>query len=267
MAQQVVLGGPSHARGLAVLCGWGGSSLKNVLKYSTLWHKLGWRTATAAMSLDQTFYPASWTIMDEVSAELAATCRTHRAARSDALVAAHAFSNGGTFLMLSVLAAANDSEIFDGVVYDSCPSRPSTAPWLAAGAPLVIATSGLSSSSMGLQLLRHVPYAIVATLAMPLRPLPPPLGRWPQLFSADANPPRRELMVYGDEDALIPAAHVEAFVRLRESQGSTVRTLLCTGSPHVSHLRTNPSQYAHAIEEFVTALEGPAASTQLVSKL
>ena len=59
--RHVSFAGPPTARNLAVLCGWGGSKLKNVTKYADFWHRLGWRTVTVEMTVDMTrmtFYPA-----------------------------------------------------------------------------------------------------------------------------------------------------------------------------------------------------------------
>ena len=148
MAQlPIAFGGPPNARGLAVLCGWGGSTLKNVCKYASVWHKLGWRTATAAMSIDMTFLPGSWTPANEVARTLAKECRLHRERHGpDALIASHALSNGGVMLMLSVLEEASSDEPvhFDGAVYDSAPSSKHLP--LPMGAPLIIISAGLPAA-------------------------------------------------------------------------------------------------------------------------
>lgn len=260
-----IISGPSSARGLAVICGWGGGSLKNVNKYAALWHRIGWRTATAAMSMDNTFFPASWTSMPELTRAMADECRAHRASRPDSLIVSHAFSNGGTFLKLSMLGEERQAgELalrFDGTVYDSCPSVHRRL--LPAGAPIVLAVSGMPVSDVAKAMVTHVPYSLAASLAYPFMTLPPPLGLFSRLFTADGNPPRPELFVYGEKDFLIPPDQVESFVRLRESQGSTVQTLgPLRDSAHCGHLLTHPKEYAKALEAFAKSLERSCDSEQ-----
>ena len=267
----LIISGPASARGLAVLCGWGGSKLKNVNKYASLWHKLGWRTAAASMSMDNTFFPASWTTMPNLTRIISRECRAHRASRTDSLLVSHAFSNGGTFLQLSLMAAheAERSRAplrFDGSVYDSGPS--SYKRLLPLGAPFVLASSGMPASEIAPLLLRHLPYSLAAALADPLTAaaggsLPPPLGLFGRLFTTDGNPLRPELYVYGERDFIIPPAQVEAFMEIRRGLGVPVSALgPLAGSPHCAHLRTHPEEYAKALEAFTRSLEqGAPAST------
>lgn len=250
----IAFGGPAGARGLALMCGWGGGSLKHVSKYAQLWHKNGWRTAAAAMSIDMTFFPASWTEMKDVVETIANESRRHCASRPDALIACHAFSNAGVLMMLSVLEdAAGNAVRLDGAVYDSAPSRKGLV--LPAGAPLVIASSGLPPSEAAFKLAVHTPHALAATLAFPFRQPPPPIGLFPKLFDAVTNAPRTELFIYGDQDRIIPPNHVEAFINLRAAQGSTILSPGCLRSGHVNHLRTNADTYAAALTDFTSMLE------------
>jgi hypothetical protein len=266
MAQlPIAFGGPPNARGLAVLCGWGGSTLKNVCKYASVWHKLGWRTATAAMSIDMTFFPGSWTAANEVARTLAKECRLHRERHGpDALIASHALSNGGVMLMLSVLEEASSDEPvrFDGAVYDSAPSSKHLP--LPMGAPLIIISAGLPAAETAKSLALHVPYCLFTSLLLPIRTPPPPIGLFPKLFGIEMNPPRPELFIYGEEDRLIPPDQVEAFISLRVAQGSAVQTsgrLAC--SPHVSHLRSYPEVYEKALASFAASLENPRPVSRL----
>ena len=249
MSPHLRLAGPSHARGLAVLCGWGGSSLRNVSKYEPLWHRLGWRTVTAAMSLDMVFYPSRWTTVGAVTDAIARECRSQRSSHGpDARVIAHAFSNGGALLKLSLLDQGD--LFFDGTLYDSAPSRQGIP--LPAGAPFVIAASGNTTSRIGMDVARHLPYALAASMAYPFVELPSPIGLFPRLFTTHGNSPRPELFVYGDKDFLIPPSHVEDFMALRKSQGCEVDVLgPLVDSPHCGHLRAHPEQYAAAVESFV----------------
>lgn len=253
LASHLAIGGARDARGLAVLFGWSGSSLRNVQKYAAVWHKLGWRTATAAMSIDMTFFPGSWTPANEIASALAEECRDHRERiGSDALVASHAFSNGGAMLMLSVLEEA--AEKFDGAIYDSAPSY--NGRLLEAGAPVIIMSSGLPKAEQAKKLLVHTPYCLAACLLHQFRQAPAPIGLFPKLFGAETNPPRPELFIYGDKDFLIPPAQVEKFIGLRESQGCAVRSLpRLAGSPHVGHLRSYPKEYEDAVGDFARELE------------
>ena len=260
MTSRVAFAGPSNARGLAILCGWGGSKLKNVQKYAELWHRAGWRTATAPMSVDHTFFPRDWTEIGEVSRAIAQHCREHRAARgTDARVAAHAFSNGGTFLMLSL--QEDDSALkFDGAVYDSAPTKQIDA-LLPLGLPLVAMSSGQPAATIA----KHVPYCLAATLAYQLgRKHPPPMGLFPKLFAAETNAPRPELFVYGEQDRVIPPSHVEAFVRRRKRHGCAVTTLgPLAGGLHCNLLSTHPEEYADAISGFAQSLEKRTAAEGL----
>jgi hypothetical protein len=156
------------------------------------------------MDMDMTFFPDRWTTMPQVTSEVVALCNEHRESRPDALVASHAFSNGGTFMQLALMQDA--AVRFDASVYDSGPSHR----WLPlpSGAPMVLAISGMPAATIAVGFVRHVPYAILATLAYPFVQLPPPLGRFPRLFDAQANPPRPELFVYGETDYVIPPGHV-----------------------------------------------------------
>ncbi len=260
----IAFGGPANARGLAVICGWSGSALKNVCKYASVWHKLGWRTATAAMSIDMTFYPGSWTLANDVARTLAEECRSHRRRRPDALIASHALSNGGTLMMLSVLEEVSSEEPirFDGAVYDSAPS--SKGMILPAGAPAIVLSAGLPAATAVKQLARHVPHSLLTTLLYPVRTPPPPIGLFPKLFDVDTNPPRPELFIYGQTDRLIPPGHVEAFISLRKSQGSVVQTTgRLVNSPHVSHLRTYPDEYEQALADFAGSLALPRPTSKL----
>lgn len=244
--------GPAGARGLAVLCGWGGGRLHHVQKHAVLWHRIGWRTATVCMDMDMTFFPARWTRVPAVAREVMEACDEHRASRPDSLIASHAFSNGGMLMQLALMQ--DDAVTFDGSVYDSGPSY-SWIP-LPLGAPMVLTVSGLPVSEIARGLARHVPYAILATLAFPFVALPPPLGRFPSLFSASTNAPRPELFVYGQADYVIPPSHIESFIRKRQDHGADVHVLgPLPNSPHCSHLRMHREAYAQALEDFTRLIE------------
>lgn len=110
--------GPSTAKHMAVICGWGGGKLKNVHKYAALWHRLGWRTVTIEMTIDMTFYPSTWTPVGSIAQTIAWECRQQRSSHPDARIVSHAFSNGGTFMKLMIMDEASDPNFFDGTVYD-----------------------------------------------------------------------------------------------------------------------------------------------------
>ena len=255
----VVHGGPSRARGLAVLCGWAGGRMKHVVKHAELWHRLGWRTASVTMPWDEVFFPARWTSLPSVVQELARVVRRHRAEHADdgAVCAAHVFSNAGALCLLSLLSSHEEAAAplaFDGVVYDSTPSNPRHVKPYAAPIVIGMGAAGLSSRELVSTLARHTPHAIGATMAMPAVGVPPPLGLFPRLFEAGHNPPRPELLVYGTEDALIGPHEVEHFGALRERQGAAVRRLRLEGSGHCSHMLTHPDRYAAEVEAFVKRL-------------
>eukprot|EP00316_Scyphosphaera_apsteinii_P005878 CAMPEP_0119321034 /NCGR_PEP_ID=MMETSP1333-20130426/54215_1 /TAXON_ID=418940 /ORGANISM="Scyphosphaera apsteinii, Strain RCC1455" /LENGTH=275 /DNA_ID=CAMNT_0007327897 /DNA_START=31 /DNA_END=858 /DNA_ORIENTATION=- len=247
--QHIKFGGPQMAMNFAVLCGWGGSKLKNVSKYAELWHRIGWRTATIEMTMDMTFYPAYWTKVREVARIIANKCHAHRLSQGPtAKLVSHAFSNGGTFMQLSILEEGTGVR-FDGAVYDSAPSR--QIRFLPAAAPLVIASSNKPCDELLRDIRRHVPYALAATVASAFIDMPPPLGLFSKLFTPEGNAPRPELFVYGERDRMIPPSHVESFVRLRKSHGCHVHVLgPLKDSPHCEHGRTYSMEYEHAIERF-----------------
>jgi len=266
VARHVLFGGPASSRHLAVLCGWGGGKLKNVHKYASFWHRLGWRTATVEMTMDMTFFPASQTAAADVARSIARECREQRVAHGDeARIVAHSFSNGGTFMKLAVLEEGGVS--FDGAVYDSAPSL--STRFLPLGAPFVIASSGGSFGARLREATRHLPYALAATVAAPWSDRPPPLGLFRKLFSAETNVPRPELFVYSADDALIPSHMVERFIERRRMHGSApvqvLGPLAC--SPHCSHGKTHPLDYAAAVARFAAVVvEAPRVHAGAVTR-
>jgi pimeloyl-ACP methyl ester carboxylesterase len=255
-ARHVLLAGPAKAKNLAVLCGWGGSKLKNVGKYAELWHRIGWRTATVEMTMEMTFMDASRTPAEAVAAMIAEECRHHREQQaSSAQIVSHSFSNGGTFMSLLIQDQAADVR-FDAAVYDSCPSLYTRL--LPLGAPFVLASSGKPYTEIAVDMVRHVPYAFAWTVGAitNLAALPKPLGLFHRLFTAEDNEPKPELFVYSSTDWLIPPSHVESFIEARKAAGSKPIHVLgpLANSPHCGHIRTHPEEYASAIAEFAKSL-------------
>ena len=254
-ARHVLLSGPANAKNLAIICGWGGSKLKNVAKYAALWHRIGWRTATVEMTMEMTFTDASRTPAASVAAMVADECRQHRMGSSDAKVVSHSFSNGGTFMSLLIQDCAADVR-FDAAVYDSCPSLYTRL--LPLGAPFVLASSGKPIAEIAVDMVRHVPYAFAWAFAgiTNLVALPKPLGLFHRLFTAEDNKPKPELFIYSSADWLIPPSHVESFIESRKAMGSDPIHVLgpLADSPHCGHIRTHPEEYAQAIENFAKAV-------------
>ena len=258
------------SRGLAILCGWTGGSLRNLRKHEEPWRRLGWATLSTPMSIDSTFFPPNRSGLASVAKELIQVVKKHRAARSDALVVSHCFSNGGVMLMLEMLrahaqeqgtiGAASVSKLFDGAVYDSAPSR-EIQHWMA---PVVIMTAGLPAAETAWQLAKHTPYALTNSLVAALlsgthhrTSLLEPLGSFGDLRDANVNPPRAELCIYGDGDRLISPADVENFIQHRRQEcGADMASCFCSGSSHVAHYRDHPRLYEQAIEALIAKLGG-----------
>lgn len=256
---RVHLSGPAEARGLSLLLGWAGGAARSVQKHAAAWHRAGWRTATAEMTIDMSFFPSVATALPALVDELLAEARSHRR-RSDSLLVAHCFSNAGLFALTSMLRRDAALEI-DGAVYDSAPSPEShIRPW---AAPMVIAASARGGSRAAL-LAKHVPYALGASLVAPFVGVPPPIGFFADVRDPSRNRPRPELFLYSPADALVPAAGIEEFMRARRQLPGGAAQASCRfdGSAHVAHFKRHPEQYEAAVGAFAAALaEGrpPAA--------
>lgn len=259
-ARRVHVSGPSQqdARGLALLLGWAGGALKHVQKHAAMWHRAGWRTAAAEMTIDMTFFPAAWSSLPQVVDVLLREAREHRRTKAGSShLAVHNFSNAGTFLMNALLKAECGQLVLDGVVYDSCPSPlEHVGPW---AAPMVISSSGLSTSATAYQLARHVPYALAASLATPLLGASGPMRHHAELWDA---PPRPELFVYSPADRLVSAAGIEAFMAHRRRQGCEQQVgCRLADSPHCTHLVTHPERYGAEIGAFAERLAAADEAT------
>ena len=254
--------GPSRgARGLALLLGWTGGQRRHVEKHAPLWHRLGFRTATATSTVDMTFFPSQWTCFAATTKALERCVDAYRQSEPFGVVVPHVFSNGGCAMLISMLRQRHD-QTFNAVIYDSAPSlrlHPAVA-------PLVIGTSGAPGAETMALMVRHLPYSLLASCAMPFLGDCSPLRHHNLLRCSDVNPPRPELFLYSDRDWLIPPHHIEDFIRCRRGQhGSTIEAHRFSDSAHVAHFRTHPEEYSLAVSEFIarSVLDRDAHSTGL----
>lgn len=195
----------------------------------------------------RTFFPAQWTDLPSVSARLCEICDEHRGQAGGSLVVGHAFSNGGCLTLLSMLQRQVH---FDGVIYDSAPSKRLHPIY----SPFVIASSGADRWTMAKLIARHAPYALAASAAVPFVGDVGPLGEHAKLRCTDANPPRPELFLYSSGDRLIGDGDVRDFIECRRALGSAVTDRHLDASEHVAHFRTHPQEYSEAVETFVCGL-------------
>jgi len=251
-------------RGLALLCGWTGGKLRSLKKHEAVWHRLGWSTVSTPVSIDETFFRPEKSGLSAVARDLVTAVEAHRAARSDALVISHTFSNGGAMLMLEMLRehgrrdVPNRRPLLDGAVYDSAPSN-EIHPWQA---PIVILSAGLPRAQTAWELVKHTPHALASqAVGMVAGSYPGPLGAYlSDLRDAQLNTPRPELCIYSDGDVLIPASAIEKYVSYRsEACGADTKGCFLRGSAHVAHYRAHPREYEAAIEELVERVGGTGA--------
>ncbi len=257
----MLVSGPVDARGLAVLLGWAGGSLRNVQKHAAAWHALGWRTAVVTVSVEMTFLPMALTAVAAAADELDELATAHRArAGPSALLVAHTFSNSGVALMMAALLRSRPLH-FDGAVHDSGPS--SLESLRPAAAPLIALSAGLPRLTTAATLSWALPYALIAEAAAPIVGTAGAIGLHERLRDAEVNPPRAELYIYSAADALVPSADVEAYVRCRQMQQQQqqrrrrrpLASCRFDDSGHCSHYRMHPVEYGRAIEAFVRGLE------------
>jgi pimeloyl-ACP methyl ester carboxylesterase len=73
-----------------------------------------------------------------------------------------------------------------------------------------------------------------------------------------------QLYLYSSADALIPAAHVEAFMAQQARRGLRVEARRWEDSGHCEHLRRHPEEYTALVRRFVKralAEEPPRSAT------
>ena len=194
------------------------------------------------MSIDETFFPYYKTNIEDKIRDVSDVVSSYRT--NGRAVCAHAFSNGGAMLMMSVLKRT-DTE-FDASVYDSAPSS-----WISPiASPIVIASSGDSTPVR--TILKHLPYSTYSTLRSVIKRPLKPFGDFFELKNPNINTPRPEMYIYSDADRIINANAVEQFADYRESVGChTTSKLKLRNSPHCQHYRMHPEMYETSVESFL----------------
>ncbi|KAL1503137.1 hypothetical protein AB1Y20_011199 [Prymnesium parvum] len=250
----LVTSGPSASRRTALLLGWTGGSMRHLRKYEALWHGFGFQTVAATSTFDMTFMPERCSAIRSVARQLMASVDSGR--RPPSVVVPHVFSNGGALLMLTMLHEARRRRtLFDAAVFDSAPSAGADMQPIVA--PYVVASSGLPAAERWRLLARLVPYSLLAQLAVPLVGVARPLGAIDELRDVRLNPPRPEVYIFSDEDALVPSARVESFAAHRAECGAAVELVRLKDSGHVAHFPAHPDKYTSAIEKLLARLETP----------
>jgi hypothetical protein len=197
------------------------------------------------MSIDETFFPHNKTGIDDKIREIAEIVSKYSDKKP---VLAHAFSNGGAMLYISVLKDTNAN--FDASIFDSAPSG-----WISPiASPIVIASSGDPTKLR--TILRHLPNSFNSTLRSIFQTPPKPFGNFFDLRNPEINKTRPELYIYSDIDRIVNAKSVERFAEYRKSIGCLpVKQLNLRDSPHCQHYRLYPQKYEDTIESFLRDID------------
>ena len=166
----------------------------------------------------------------------------------------HAFSNAGFWTLSALLDAMSFAPA--AVIVDSAPGFPEKIPmWITAKFATAAMLPGLLAS------LGRRPRSFHPILSPPIAMF---FGAWHlvargsiafmesgQRRVIDKLRGVRMLTIWSDADALIPSAHVRAFVDRAEHEGVKIERLHFTDSAHVRHFVQHRAEYFARLEEFV----------------
>jgi len=253
---------------IALIFGWGGSSHKNVDKYSEIYRKAGCTTVQYVLPTRHLFRDTDQIpdIMDNILTQLEEYNILNRQ------VYIHCLCDTGVMCYQGLDIAARRSRRnlnIQGVVWDSCPGPfPEvtlvrmlvfTAVWFLCC--LRDWTSGEASLADSL----HSSHWMITDRFLPClankwkgKPIKFSLiqGTWAGHFGRDHFLTRgstSELFLYSNTDYYLPYKYLENTVLARRQEaGTAFRAVKFKGSAHVAHLRNHYKAYAEEITGFVT---------------
>jgi hypothetical protein len=252
---------------IVMLFGWLGSKLRNVNKYSQLYHARNCSTITGVAD--------SYAVLAGQMAVLDDFCKaaTKEAAKlvkkyPDVPIVVHVFSNGGAFPLLRLEAMMDQALLSERPspmdkdlcllrdamqrgcqLFDSCPVYPGPK-----AASRAIASS-VSNQYLGM--LIQVVYLVwisMDTFILWLKGEPARAELyWQHLLGMTFGP--KQGYIYSTVDHIADAARLEHLINTRKGQGLDVAVLRFEDSDHVLHLRNHPKQYCAFIDEMLKKVE------------
>jgi len=253
---------------IALIFGWGGSSHKNVAKYSSIYQKAGCTTIQYVLPTRHLFRDTDQIpeLMDNVLTQMEEYNILERP------VYIHCLCDTGVMCYQGLDIAAGRSERnlnIQGVVWDSCPGP---YPEFTAIRLLVFSVVWFlccirdwATGEASLTDCFNSTYSMITDRVIPSfvdnwngKPVQYSLieGIWAGHFGRDHCSHRvgmPELFLYSNKDYYLSHNYLEDTVlTLRQKLGAPFRAIKFEGSPHVAHLRNHNKVYTDEIISFVT---------------
>eukprot|EP00241_Pyramimonas_parkeae_P012342 CAMPEP_0114230742 /NCGR_PEP_ID=MMETSP0058-20121206/3639_1 /TAXON_ID=36894 /ORGANISM="Pyramimonas parkeae, CCMP726" /LENGTH=300 /DNA_ID=CAMNT_0001341977 /DNA_START=211 /DNA_END=1113 /DNA_ORIENTATION=- len=239
-----------------VLFGWLGAQPKYLDKYVELWESRGAVAIPYIPPLTATLIPAQ---ADRSVREFAQLVEKRRAQHPPPRkVVYHVFSNGG-FLFLSSLIRATSKGLVpadafgtpDGIIIDSAPGV-ITSDMAARG----FGAAAMKTGSDGFEERQPLLVDVARGLFGSYLNLPSIKTRMEEIriVWADLAPLCPQLLLYSEEDVLIPPADIENHMTAQISRGVNVMSRKWIDSLHVEHFRKYPDEYVDEVASFVDNL-------------
>jgi len=253
---------------IALIFGWGGSSHKNVEKYSSIYRKSGCTTVQYVLPTRHLFRDTDQIpdIMDNILQQLDAQHIQDRP------VYIHCLCDTGVMCYQGLdIAAKRSNKNLDiqGVVWDSCPGPYPEVTLIRflvfAAVWILCCIRDWTNSEAGLKDSLYSAYFMLKDRVIPGiarkmqgKPIEFSLiqGKWAGHFGRDhclSKIGTQELFLYSNNDYYLQYQYLENTVlTLRENMGAPYRAVKFEGSPHVAHLRNHKKAYTEEIVGFVT---------------
>jgi len=252
---------------VAIIFGWGGSSHKNVSKYSAIYHRAGCITVQYVLATRHLFRDTQQ--IPDIMEHLLARLEELQLASNPTYI--HCLCDTGVMCYqgLDIAMARTATRLnIQGVVWDSCPGPYPEVTLVRytvfTAIFLLCCLRDWTNGDTTVTDFLHSAYFIIAHRIIPsikkkLEGVPITFGLikgvWAGHFARDHCLERRrtpELFLYSNNDYYLSYHYLEQMVLgVRERLGAPFRAVRFDGSPHVGHLRYHRHQYTQEIQAFV----------------
>lgn len=239
------------SEGQAAILGWAGSTARQLRSIAGWYAKRGLTPIVVAPRVFRAMaLPWGWSAEGRAVASRLATTRGP--------IVVHAFSNAGFWTYAAMLraGAASLRDRITAAVIDSAPGFPARL-----DARFTARHAAMAMMPIVLRALSRPPALTHPLLDPPLRAF---MRLWYHVSPLQIRTAEQSLevvartgswpllVVYSNEDSLVPAEHVEAFVRSAEGHRSVTATRF-EGSEHVRHMIAHRSAYFDRVGAFLDA--------------
>ncbi|XP_034039198.1 transmembrane protein 53 isoform X1 [Thalassophryne amazonica] len=237
---------------VVILLGWAGSKDKHLSKYSNIYNEQGCVTIGYTAPLKTVFISESFGYKElrNIAMKLLEILYDYEVENSPIFF--HIFSNGGFMLYRYIVELLQSEKQFSslcvtGALVDSAPGSGNVCGALRA----LTATLGQKINPV----LKYIVLALFAVAVFLLRIVLYPLTKYIHKNHYDAvrdRPPAwPHLFLYSSADQVIRHTDIEAFVETIQQKGVQADHVDFVSSPHVSHFRDFPEQYALKCRNFL----------------